>query len=235
MTAPAFAPALVRLLQGPLYSDAGTAWDLLLRHRQAVEDFFAQLDLEVLIAEHDGLAFLRKRRQAEEESGGGSQDRAQPLVPELVARHSLRYLASVLCVLLAERLYQFESSSGEQARLVLDRPAILEMMAPFLPSQTNEARQADAIDAQVNNLVRYGFLRRLEGNDDRLEVTRLLKYKIDADAIGRMREKLAAHVGEVDGPPGEGSGASAAAANGAAAPVGAADLKLGPSEAVDEL
>lgn len=202
MTAPAFAPALVRLLQGPLYSDAGTPWDLLLRHRQAVEDFFAQLDLEVLIAEHDGLAFLRKRRQAEGDPGGGAQDGAQSPVPELVARHSLRYLASVLCVLLAERLYQFESSSGEQARLVLDRAAILELMAPFLPSQTNEARQADAIDAQINNLVRYGFLRRLEGNDDRLEVTRLLKYKIDADAIGRMREKLAAHVGEVDAPPG---------------------------------
>lgn len=109
MTAPVYASTLVRLLQGPLYSDAGTAWELLLRHRQAVEDFFAQLDLEVLVAEHDGLAFLRTRRWPD---GADA-----PQVPELIARHPLRYLASLLCVLLVERLYQFESSSGEQARL----------------------------------------------------------------------------------------------------------------------
>jgi Domain of unknown function (DUF4194) len=184
MIAPVYAACLVRLLQGPLYSDAGEAWDLLLRHRRPVEEFFAQLDLEVLIAEHDGLAFLRRRRRLEGEEG--------PEVPELIARHPLRYLASLLCVLLVERLYQFESSSGEQTRLVLDRAAILEMMVPFLPAQANEARQADAVDAQINNLLRYGFLRKLNGDDGRLEVTRLLKYKIDADTIAEMRQKLLA-------------------------------------------
>lgn len=189
MNAPVYAPCLVRLLQGPLYSDVAEAWELLLRHRRAVEEFFTQLDLEVLIAEHDGLAFLRKRRRLEGEEA--------PPVPELIARHPLRYLASLLCVLLVERLYQFESSSGEQARLVLDRAAILEMMVPFLPTQANEARQSDAVDAQVNNLLRYGFLRKLNGDDDRLEVTRLLKYKIDADTIAEMRQKLLAQ-GTVD-------------------------------------
>jgi hypothetical protein len=189
VTAPVYAPCLVRLLQGPLYSDAGEAWELLLRHRRAVEDYFAQLDLEVLIAEHDGLAFLRKRRRVAGEEA--------PAVPDLIARHPLRYLASLLCVLLVERLYQFESSSGEQARLVLDRAAILEMLVPFLPTQANEARQSDAVDAQVNNLLRYGFLRRLNGEEDRLEVTRLLKYKIDADTIAEMRKKLLAQ-GTID-------------------------------------
>lgn len=184
MTAPVYASCLVRLLQGPLYSETGEAWELLLRHRRAIEEFFVQLDLEVLVAEHDGLAFLRKRRRLEGEEA--------PAVLELTARHPLRYLASLLCVLLVERLYQFESSGGERARLVLDRAAILEMMAPFLPAQANEARQSDAVEAQVNNLLRYGFLRKLNGDADRLEVTRLLKYRIDADAIAEMRRKLQA-------------------------------------------
>ena len=185
MTAPVYAPALVRLLQGPLYAEAGAPWELLLRHRQAVEEFFAQLDLEVLIAEHDGLAFVRTRRPSE-----GAEP---PSAPSLIARHPLRYLASLLCVLLVERLYQFDSASGEQARLVLGRAEILAMMAPFLPSRTNEARQADAIEAQINNLLRYGFLRKMEGSEDRLEVTRLLKYKIDADRIAEIKQKLLAH------------------------------------------
>lgn len=82
---------------------------------------------------------------------------------------------------------------------MLTRADILGMMAPFLPSQSNEARQTDAVDAQINNLLRYGFLRRMEGSDDRLEVTRLLKYKIDADRIEEIRQKLLAQ-GPIDEP-----------------------------------
>jgi len=187
-TAP-YAAALIRLLQGPLYAEDGTAWDLLLRHRQAVEDHFAQLGLEVLVAEHDGLAFLRRKRAVE---GEGEEE---PDVPELIVRRELPYLASLLCVLLVEELYRFEESGGDQARLVWKREAIRQLVTPYLPARSNEAKVDDAVDAQINNLVRYGFLRKMKGGEDALEVTRLLKYKIDADRIREMKEKLASHAG----------------------------------------
>lgn len=185
-TAP-FATALVRLLQGPIYAEDGTAWDLLLRHRQAVEDHFAQMGLEVLVAEHDGLAFLRRKRAAEGEE--------EPDVPELVVRRELPYLASLLCVLLVEELYRFEEAGGDQARLVKRRGEIRSLVTPYLPARSNEAKVDDAVDAQINNLVRYGFLRKLKGGEDAFEVTRLLKYKIDAERIREMKEKLATHAG----------------------------------------
>lgn len=187
MTPPAYASTLVRLLQGPLYSDDGTPWDLLLRHRQAVEEYFAHMALEVVVAEHDGLAFLRKRRpvQAEETAE----------VPELTVRRELPYLASLLCVLLVEALYRFEASGGDQARLVMSRDGIRQIITPYLPARSNEARQSDSVEAQINNLVRYGFLRKMRGDDDSLEVTRLLKYKVDADRIQEVKERLAAHAG----------------------------------------
>jgi len=188
---PAYAATLVRLLQGPMYSDSGEAWDLLLRHRPAVEQHFSDLGLEVVLAEHDGLAFLRRRRPAEGEE--------TTEVPELVVRRELPYLASLLCVLLVEELYRFEASGGDQARLVLTRDRLRDLVAPYLPSRSNEARQTDAVEAQINNLLRYGFLRRMKGDDAALEVTRLLKYKIDADRIAEVKTRLAQHAGDADG------------------------------------
>ena len=66
MTTFPYAPSLVKLLKGPVYADAGLAWDLILRHRSGIDDYFSQLGLELVLAEHDGLAFLRRRRQEEE-------------------------------------------------------------------------------------------------------------------------------------------------------------------------
>ena len=96
----------------------------------------------------------------------------------------------MLCVLLVEELYRFESAGGDQARLVLDREKIQGMIAPFLPAGTNEAKQADFVEGQINNLVRYGFLRRLGDGSNEIEVTRLLKYKIDAAKMTEIKNKL---------------------------------------------
>lgn len=190
MTPPPYAPTLVRLLKGPVYSDAGAPWDLLLRHRQAVESYFSQMGLDVVVAEHDGLAFLRRHRPEEGED--------VPDVPELTVHRELPYLASLLCVLLVEALYRFEASGGDQARLVMSRDAIRELVKPYIPTRTNEARQSDAVEAQINNLVRYGFLRKMRGDDEALEVTRLLKHKIDADRIQEVKDRLATHAGKAD-------------------------------------
>lgn len=187
-TSPPYAPALIRLLQGPVYASGEKIWDLVFRHRSAIEDYFAQIGLELVVAEHDGLAFLRKTRKDE-------QAEETVDLPELTVRRELPYIASLLCVLLAEELYRFESAGGGQARLVLNRAKIRSLVAPYLPSKSNEAKQADAVDAQVNSLIRYGFLRRIGDRDEELEVTRILKYKIDAAKIAEIKEKLIEHAG----------------------------------------
>ncbi len=183
-TVPAWAPALIRLLQGPVYSSNQKTWDLILRYRRGIENYFAQIGLELLFAEHDGLAFLRKKRDSEE----NNEDEVE--LPELMQKRELPYTASILAVLLVEELYRFESAGGGQARLVLSRQKIQDMLSVYLPAGTNEAKQADYIDTQINNLLRYGFLRKLGNKNDELEVTRLLKYKIDARTIAEIKERL---------------------------------------------
>ncbi|MGD9938878.1 MAG: DUF4194 domain-containing protein [Clostridia bacterium] len=214
MTTFPYAPSLVKLLKGPVYADAGLVWDLILRHRSNIDDYFSHLGLELVLAEHDGLAFLRRRQQEDEPEAMNEK------LPELVARRELPYTASLLCILLLEELYRFENSSTGESRLVMDRAHIRELILPYLPKKSNEAKQADALDAQINRLVSYGFLRPLSsgkgspvtgrgspgsgqasaGTDkDELEVTKLLKYKISADLLVEALERLKAHTGAAAG------------------------------------
>ncbi len=191
---PPYAAVLVRLLKGPLYSESGGTWDLLLRHRRQVEDWFADIALEVVVAEHDGLAFVRRRRDPGDAEGEIPRETAA--VPELVVRRELPYRLSLLCVLLVAELYRFEAGSSDESRLVLDRGRIRDLVQPYLPRRTNEAKQADEIDAQINKLVQYGFLRPLgaEGSDE-LEVMKLLKHKIGAEQLAESLERLKAYTG----------------------------------------
>lgn len=180
---PAYAPVLVKLLKGPLYAEATEAWALLFRHRPQVEDWFFDIGLEVVIAEHDGLAFVRRsKEEAEREKGDG--------LPELVARRELPYRLSLLCVLLVDELYRFEASSSDENRLVLGKAGIRELLLPYLPKQSNEARQADEIDRLIAKLEAYGFARKLSEKSEEYEITKLLKHKIGAEELAESLEKL---------------------------------------------
>ncbi len=190
MIIPPYAPSLVRLLKGPVYSDSGDSWDLILRHRSSIDDYFGQIGLELVVAEHDGLSFVRRRRRDDDDSA-----LADDGLPELVAKRELPYTASLLCVLLVEELYRFEAGSSGESRLVLDRSKIRDLVAPYLPRKTNEAKQADALDAQINRLVQYGFLRPIGTGSAELEVTKLLKHKISAGILAEALERLTTHAG----------------------------------------
>lgn len=189
-----YSAVLVRLLKGPLYEDSKQEWDLLLRHRAQVEDWFSYVCLEVVIAEHDGLSFLRRRREQGDAESTRSLETSKLSVPELVARRELPYRVSLLCVLLAEELYRFGSSKADESRLVLSRQRIRDLLLPFMPKTTNEAKLVNDIDAQVNKLVDYGFLRPLSVGSEDLEVMRLLKHKIGPDVLKDSLDRLADYV-----------------------------------------
>lgn len=195
-----FAPVLVKLLKGPLYADDKSAWDLLLRHRSQIDAYFFEIGLELILAEADELAFLRRRRYEPGEalSAPDGQGEADDDLPELVTRRELPYLASLLCVLLLEELYRFEAASSGESRLVLTRDRIRDIVSPYMARKSNEAKQSDAIDAQINRLTQYGFLRPLRSGSDELEVMRLLKYKLSPELLAETVTRLKSYGGQAD-------------------------------------
>jgi hypothetical protein len=174
---------LVSLMKGVTFAEADPPlWQALLALQARVRDYVAVLGLELMLDEAEGYAYLRQRQPAEGEQAP----------PRLVARRQLGYHVSLLLALLRKKLAEHDAASGD-ARLILGRDDIVEMLRLFLPETVNQARLTDRIDQHINRVVDMGFLRRLSGRDDQFEVRRILKAFVDAQWLNDFEQRMAAY------------------------------------------
>ncbi len=181
---PPYAPVIIRLLQGVVYDDNRELWNALIDHQVQVREYFALIGVDVLIHEVEGFAFLKQREPEED---------AELVLPNLIEKRQLGYTITLLCVLLVERLIEFDVRGGDSTRLILGKDELKELVRIFLSDKTNEAKVMDSLDAPINKLVEYGFLRKLASGDDKYEVKRILKAKITADMLQGIKQRLETH------------------------------------------
>jgi hypothetical protein len=180
-------------MKGVTYRDADPMlWQALVTLTARVRECVVVLGLDLVLDEAEGYAYLRQRPVGE----------GEPELPRLVVRRPLGYQASLLVALLRKKLAEFDARSSD-VRLVLRRDEIVDLLRVFLPDTANEARLIDRVDTHINKLIELGFLRRLRGRDDELEVQRILKAFVDAQWLGQIEERLAEyreHAAAVGGP-----------------------------------
>jgi hypothetical protein len=181
---PSYAPVIIKLLQGVVYNDNRELWNMLIDHQVPIKEYFGMIGIDVHIYESDGFAFL-KQRQFEE----GREEN----LPRLIEKRQLGYYVTLLCVLLVEKLIEFDVAGGDSTRLIVDREEIKEMVRVFLPEKSNDARIMDSMDAHINKLEDYGFLRKLNTAEDKYEVKRILKAKVPADTLLEIKKRLEAY------------------------------------------
>lgn len=183
-----YAPAVIKLLRDVLYHDDTVPWDLLLTHLTPVRAYFGTIGLEVYVSEADGFAYVW---QPELEDADGQR----MALPRLTRRDRLSYQVTVLCVLLRERLDQFDASAPDSDRLILTLEDLRELARPFFADRNDERALFRKIDATVERVVDLGFLKRLGGTDeDRYEVRRVLKAKLDSGRLAEIKERLRGYV-----------------------------------------
>lgn len=180
-----YAPAVIRLLHGPLSSDDSGPWNVLLSHETPVREYLAKIGLELVLNEPDGYAFLR---QPEWEGDDGQKI----ALPRLMRRDRLSYHVTLLCALLRERLDQFEASTPETDRLIVTTDDLRDMLRSFLRERGDERALLKKIDETVNRVVDLGFLRRI-GTDSRFEVRPILKARISSDVLADVLLILEQH------------------------------------------
>ena len=175
---------LIALFKGVLYQEDDPAlWQSLLDLQSRVRDYLGVLGLQLILDEAEGYAYLRQRQEEDQTAPG------QVALPRLIARRQLSYPVSLLLALLRKRLAEFDASSGE-ARLILSREQIADLLRLFLAEGSNEAKLADRIDAHIAKVVELGFLRRLRGKDEQFEVRRILKAYVDAQWLNEFDQRL---------------------------------------------
>lgn len=175
-----FSHATIALLKGIVYQESDPVlWQQLLNFQPRIRDYVAQIGLELIIDEAEGYGWLRTRPVVEGETA----------LPRLVTRRQLPFAVSLLLALLRKRLAEFDSSGAEQ-RLVLSRDEIIEMVRIFHPQGSNEARLIQQIESHINKVIELGFLRKMRGSEQMVEVQRTLKAFVDAQWLREFDLRL---------------------------------------------
>jgi hypothetical protein len=174
---------LINLLKGVLYQEQDPkTWQQLMNLQAQVRDYVAVLGLELMLDEAEGFAWLRTR----------STDEGDAELPRLVGRRQLSYPVSLLIALLRRKLAEFDAGGGD-TRLILSRDEIVELMRTFMPPGSTETRLVDQIDAHLNKVIDLGFARRLRGQEQMIEVRRILKAFVDAQWLDDFDQRLQAY------------------------------------------
>jgi len=176
------ASIVIPLLKGVIYQEENPAlWSALLNLMAAVRDYVAVLGLELIFDEAEGYAFLRSNSEVETEGTNSA--------PRLMARRQLSYPVSLLLALLRKKLAEFDASAGD-TRLILSRDEVVELIRIFLPPASNEVKLIDQVDATLNKIADLGFIRRLKGERQMIEVRRIIKAFIDAQWLADFDQRL---------------------------------------------
>lgn len=195
-TAPAAAPdlssLLIGLLKGVQYrAQEERQWASLLNLQARVRDQAAVLNLELVLDEAEGYAFLKSRPEP-------SDDDPAPRLPRLIARRPLSFPVSLMLALLRKKLAEFDAGGGD-TRLVLSRDELVELVRVFLPEGPNEARLIDQVETTINKVVDLGFLHKLKSASGAAaglpsyEVRRILRAFVDAQWLADFDARLAAY------------------------------------------
>ena len=190
---------VIPLLRGVVYREEDAAlWSALQALRARVVDYVAVLALDLVVDEAEGYAFVRSRAQEEDE--------AAAKLPRLVRRQPLSFHVSLLLALLRKKLAELDATGGE-ARLILARDEVVEMVRIFMPASTNDARLIDQIETHLNKVIELGFVRRLKathvGQAPVYEVRRILKAFVDAQWLADFDERLQAYQSHLSAPQAE--------------------------------
>ncbi len=198
MAAPAadLSVLLINLFKSVLYRDGDERlWATLLALQARVRDYVAVLNLDLVLDEAEGYAFLKGRPAP-------SDDDPAPHLPRLVARRPLAFAVSLLLALLRKKLAEFDAGGGD-TRLVLSRDDIMELVRVFLPDGPNEAKLVDQLETTINKVAELGFLHKLKTaggtavGPATYEVRRILKAFVDAQWLAQFDARLATYYAQL--------------------------------------
>ena len=190
-SAPDLSTLLIGLLKGVQYREQDESqWATLLNLQARVRDYVAVLNLDLLLDEAEGHAFLKSRPEP-------AEDDSSPRLPRLIARRQLSFPVSLLLALLRKKLAEFDASGGD-TRLVLSRDEIVDLVRVFLPDGPNEARLIDQMETTINKAIELGFLHKLKTAGSATgpasyEVRRILKAFVDAQWLAEFDARLAVY------------------------------------------
>jgi hypothetical protein len=179
-----YAPVIVKLLNGTLYSENEKVWNDLLQYQIPITQYFEKIAIDLIVEKKDGYAYLKQIEIDEEKNTIG-----------LVRRTPLKYETSLICVFLREMLDDFEINNVDQRNLYISQKQLKENIELFFKEKANKVKMLSKFDSYIESIVDIGFLKVLPGtynskDETRYEVRRIIKAKITNDVLEDFKKKL---------------------------------------------
>ncbi|MCP5152057.1 MAG: DUF4194 domain-containing protein [Ectothiorhodospiraceae bacterium] len=152
-------------------------YDALVRHAAAIRAHLADMYLTLLLDEREGVAVLLQQPGEPEDAVDGDE----PDVTALVTRRTLS-LHDTLVLLVLRKHYQDRQTAGDQL-VHIDLEHIEAGLAPFLPLTTSTRSDQRRLSGTLERLLERRVLARVRGDDSRFEVTPVIRYVVDAEAL----------------------------------------------------
>lgn len=187
-----WAVVCIKLLQGPIIkkTEQDKLWNLLLRDRSYIDNYFSTIGLTLLIEEADGYAFLRQKNE--------NIDEDFEQLPRLIRRYRLSVEESFLCVILREALDYFETSDDLSEVFIMSENEIMERLKNYSPEYTDELKFKDKIRSNMKKLEDLGYVENISKKDYDEQTESEYTYKINKiirsivtpDFLTEFKEKL---------------------------------------------
>lgn len=162
-------------------------FEALVRHEDAIRSHLAELYLQLVLDERAGVAFIQSRTAESLANEEEASDDGDALAAELddaadgatlIAKRTLS-LYDTLLLLILRKHYQDRESAGEQ-RIVIDIERVESAFVPFLPLTASERSDRRQLNAAMTRLLEKRLLSRVRGDDERFEITPVIRYVVDA-------------------------------------------------------
>lgn len=180
-----YAHVIIKLLQGPVYSDEKELWRDLLSWKTSIKEYFDTIGVELLIADAEGFARIQQPEADENDP--------KPL-PRLLRRQSLNYEATLLCVILREAIEEFDVVM-EGSKLYLTQKEIKERVELFFKEQSNKSKLWKELSRPINSLMHIGVLKLsredlTNKDNNQYEVKRIIKALVTNEKLDEIKQKL---------------------------------------------
>jgi hypothetical protein len=187
-----YAHVIIKLLQGPVYSDDKTAWRDIQTWGTAIKDYFDRIGIELVVSETEGFARVIQPEADEHDES--------PL-PRLMRKQTMNYETTLLCVILREMLEEFDILS-EGTKLFLTQKEIKERTELFYKEQANKSKLWKDLSRPINSLTSIGILKltredSTNKDNNQYEVKRIIKALVSNDKLEEIKNKLQTHVNSV--------------------------------------
>jgi hypothetical protein len=158
-----------------LASQKSNLFDSICRYQDAIRNHLADVYLKLILDQRAGVAFIAGL----DESDGENEETVS-----LITRRTLS-LYDTLLLLVLRKHYQERETTGEQ-KIIIDVEKIEANLSPFLPLTNSSKSDRRQLDAALKKMTEKHILSSVRGNDDRFEITPIIRYVVNAEFLERM-------------------------------------------------